>query len=254
MAARWEPGALAAVGGYMNDKLLGRRGRPSLSWRWPHRPLVWLLHGCAAVLACGLAALALLPVTGRQAMVVTSGSMEPAISAGDVVVLARVAPDEVRPGDVITFQGYGTSALTTHRVVSIRSLPTGLHYQTKGDVNDTADPNLASAKGLRGRVVVTVPAAGRAALLLQDRWVRLLLLGGPSLYWTIASVRDMTTSTKRASRTSTRRTAGWSSRRLAAVGGTAIVVGAAVALGSTSALYGHVLSLAENTFSTAATF
>ncbi len=54
---------------------------------------------------------------GFRSFTVLSGSMEPAISTGDVVVNERVGPLETRPGDVLTFRDPTRQGrLITHRL------------------------------------------------------------------------------------------------------------------------------------------
>lgn len=129
----------------------------------------------------GLALVALLPHLDAHAMVVTSGSMEPTIPVGGLVIVDEVDGADIEVDDVITFEGYTGESLTTHRVMDRRVVDDRLHFRTKGDANDTADVDLAPAEGVVGRVHTVVPYAGRALSELQRPVVRLALLGVPSL-------------------------------------------------------------------------
>src|SRR5437870_10347633 len=62
-----------------------------------------------------------LPVlAGYHSFTVMSGSMEPTIHTGDVVVDQQISPADARVGDIVTFQGpTDHSKLITHRVRSI---------------------------------------------------------------------------------------------------------------------------------------
>jgi signal peptidase len=92
--------------------------------------------------------------------VVLSGSMEPTISTGDVVIVGDVAAEAVASGDVITFQREGESVPTTHRVVSVTSTAEGISFTTKGDANEEADPEPVTPDRLVGRVTFIVPVIG----------------------------------------------------------------------------------------------
>ncbi len=205
------------------------------------------------VVAGLLTVFALLPAAGHEVMVVTSGSMAPMFTAGDAVVLSKTTPRDVAIGDVITFQGYGTRALTTHRVVGQRLVGGRLHFQTKGDANTTVDPNLAPAHGLQGRVVAVLPNAGRGMLLLRDPWVRLGLLGGPSLL-TLAGLARQTAVSARAQGESTKAHP-WS-RRLLRSGVAACLLLSAVSAGVivttqlTAATLADQQPVGDNTFTT----
>ncbi len=95
--------------------------------------------------------------------VVHTGSMEPAIVPGDVVIDARTGT--VRPGDVITFRDANTATdVVTHRVVSIAADGT---ITTKGDANRTADPVTVRPDLVRGTVVAQVPRVGYLLVYLQ---------------------------------------------------------------------------------------
>jgi signal peptidase len=100
-------------------------------------------------------------VGGDQSYVVLTGSMEPAISTGDVVVVQRVNPASVAVGDVIVFERAGRNVPTTHRVVERTTTSTGeLGFVTKGDANEDPDSGVAAGSSLVGRVMLTIPFIG----------------------------------------------------------------------------------------------
>jgi signal peptidase len=97
---------------------------------------------------------------GYQLYIVLSGSMQPALDVGSVVIVKAIDPEEVKTGDIITFRGEKRSdALTTHRVIGINT-KTGLSFQTKGDANEVADPTAINPTKLVGKVVLHMPYAG----------------------------------------------------------------------------------------------
>ncbi len=84
-------------------------------------------------------------VFGYSLFVVQTGSMEPVINVGDVIVCKTVDPKDVKNGDIITYQGLeGTFAgkIITHVVVEDPYYEDGLwYYQTSGIYEDaTNDP------------------------------------------------------------------------------------------------------------------
>jgi signal peptidase I len=117
-----------------------------------------------------LAACALLPmVTGLTGSVVQSGSMQPSIDPGDVV-LARAMPDdaEVPLGRVVTFmapEGSARTGITLHRVVAI---DTDGSLVTAGDANANPDSVAISLDDIIARACLLVPFLGLPALWLGN--------------------------------------------------------------------------------------
>lgn len=111
-----------------------------------------------------------------------TGSMEPAISPGDVVINEEITPSEARVGDVVTFRDPADQAKElTHRVVSVRRAGSHLWFVTKGDANNTRERWRVPADGRIGRLVYTVPWVGHVAVLTRTPFGWLLLVGVPLL-------------------------------------------------------------------------
>ena len=73
----------------------------------------WFVGGLAVALVLALT----VPLAfSARPLTVLSGSMEPALKTGDVIVVQRKAPMGVRPGDIVTFREPGGRRLITHRV------------------------------------------------------------------------------------------------------------------------------------------
>lgn len=95
---------------------------------------------------------------GIGAAVVLSGSMEPELSVGDLLIVARRGDYQV--GDVIVFQN-GRSAVT-HRIVSAR----GDTFITQGDANNTQDPPITGDQ-IKGAVVLAIPKVGNVFIWIK---------------------------------------------------------------------------------------
>lgn len=134
------------------------------------KPTFWrgLASGIGTGLLVTLVALALLiavipRVLGGAALTVLSGSMEPTLSVGDVVVSAPQAT--YATGDVITFQPTpGDPTLITHRIVAVGSSSQGLTYTTRGDANGTDDDPIV-ADQVMGKVRYSIPWIGNVTSL-----------------------------------------------------------------------------------------
>lgn len=92
-------------------------------------------------------------VGASESYVVLSGSMEPAMSPGDAIVVEDVSPGQVAEGDVITFSRESEARPTTHRVVGVLNEGEGTLFVTKGDANEEADQNHVQPSQLEGRVM-----------------------------------------------------------------------------------------------------
>lgn len=96
--------------------------------------------------------------------VVLSGSMEPAISPGDVVFVYAVDPTTIAAGDVVTYSREGTSIPTTHRVIEViqtDDVPSGVLLRTAGDANEDPDQALVAGSAVFGVVpTVSLPTVG----------------------------------------------------------------------------------------------
>lgn len=102
----------------------------------------------------------LVPVPGNlKVKVVKSGSMEPYIKTGGIVVIKPSGTYKV--GDVVTFgEDTKTQIPTTHRIISIEGEGALQEFVTKGDANDTEDPETTKLSEIRGKVILTVPYLG----------------------------------------------------------------------------------------------
>ena len=108
----------------------------------------------------GLLVGSMLPIPGNiEIKIVKSGSMEPNIPTGSVVI---VKPEtRYLNGDVITFgKDTKTDIPTTHRIIASTGEGTGTTYTTKGDANEEQDPTQVVARDVIGKVVFALPYAG----------------------------------------------------------------------------------------------
>jgi signal peptidase I len=126
-----------------------------------------------------LVAVALLPAIGSwSGFVVRTGSMEPSINVGDVVIGQPFAADEQVPvGRVMFFQappGAGAgSEVRMHRVVESLG---HRNYTTAGDANPTPDAAPVPLENFRSRAIIRVPYVGLPLVWLHDRQLGRLAL------------------------------------------------------------------------------
>lgn len=101
-----------------------------------------------------------------KSFIVLSGSMEPAIKTGSVVLVHE--SDNYQIGDVITFgEASKTKTPTTHRIVDINRDGDEEKYITKGDSNNAEDNKQISKDEVIGKVLFSVPYVGYAVSAAQ---------------------------------------------------------------------------------------
>lgn len=106
-------------------------------------------------------------VFGFAQAVVVSGSMQPAIEVGDLLILREVK--EYRVDDIVTFRW--DSNLVTHRIIAID----GDQVVTKGDSNNVTDEPMPMSR-IEGKVVYSLSGAGNLILFLKTPLGILLMI------------------------------------------------------------------------------
>ncbi len=160
------------------------------------KPLVGKLATglCVAALVFVVAAVVIPGLFGLQRYVITGGSMTGTIPKG-AVIYSRITPvEQLRVGDIITFNPPGMASAVTHRIVAVETGADGRPaFRTKGDFNEAADPwnPVTLNEPRQARYVFQVPLLGYVLAALSARTVRIALIGLPavlialSLLWSL---------------------------------------------------------------------
>ncbi|MGI6767077.1 MAG: signal peptidase I [Lentihominibacter sp.] len=111
----------------------------------------------ALLIVLSAAVMAILQV---KPVIVVSGSMEPAIETGSLVLINTRNPD-VEKGDVIAFER--GEIMVVHR--AIRETAEG--WITKGDNNACEDPGIVGRESIRGTTVLCLPKVGYILAVLR---------------------------------------------------------------------------------------
>lgn len=120
------------------------------------------------------------PRFGWETHPVLSGSMEPALPVGSVIVTRPEGVEDIGVGDIITYQIEGNQKIT-HRVVEVVQDGDRRMFRTKGDANNDSDPALVSSNaGQMRMVVLDIPYVGFATNLVKNRLAFALLVGLPA--------------------------------------------------------------------------
>ena len=92
---------------------------------------------------------------GRSLFRVVTGSMEPTISTGALLICRETPAEDIRVGDIICYRstdGDTAGWVITHRVVRILESGGDIYFETRGDANAVSDGGFVSAEALVGRV------------------------------------------------------------------------------------------------------
>lgn len=95
------------------------------------------------------------------------------IKSGDLIIIKTAKAEDIKIGDVISFfdPKSGNSAVVTHRVIALEyNEATGklVNFRTRGDNNNSADPDPVPVENLVGRWTgKTFGALGNIAIFLQ---------------------------------------------------------------------------------------
>jgi signal peptidase len=144
--------------------------RPALQ-RWSHRAVVTAI----ACLSIGAVAACTLAVLGYRPLIVRSGSMEPALGVGDVVVVEDVEVRDLVVGDIATLADPAiVDDSLTHRVRSISVDGETVTLTTRGDANEDDETFTLPADALVGRVVTRVAGIGALIAWAGNAAVRAL--------------------------------------------------------------------------------
>lgn len=122
-----------------------------------------------------LAAWTLAPILlGWMPVVITSGSMDPAIQVGDVVVARPHSGEGIAPGTVVVFDNGDGRGFITHRVLDV--LPDG-GYVTQGDASPVPESTPLRADQIVGVATLRVPFVGLPMVWLHSgQWAYLALV------------------------------------------------------------------------------
>lgn len=99
--------------------------------------------------------------TGMRPLVVRSGSMEPTIPTGSMVLVERVRVQDIRVGDIVAVERPDHTRVT-HRVVGIEQRGATAELTLKGDANEDPDATPVTVRRAE-RLVRHIPEVGRVA-------------------------------------------------------------------------------------------
>lgn len=159
--------------------------------------IYWLVF-LFLVLIAGLTSLSTFDFAGGHRLYnVLSGSMSPAIPTGSIVLVGPVS--NYSEGDIVTFKPEGDRDVTrpknttTHRIVEIKDEGGAERFVTKGDANETADPESVDRGLIIGKVFFHLPLLGYAVNFARTQIGLIVLIIIPAtiiIYSEMVSIKN----------------------------------------------------------------
>lgn len=102
-------------------------------------------------------------LAGYTPMSVLTESMKGEFDKGDLIIVKKVDPTQLKEGDIISYWTLieNRRAINTHRIVEKMETNGIVQFMTKGDVNEAVDPLIVSQGDIIGRYAFRVPFMGR---------------------------------------------------------------------------------------------
>jgi len=175
-----------------------RRAERTSIHGWLIQVFAWFVMSAVLLV---LAVSVLVPrIAGATPYTILTGSMQPGMPPGTLVVTKPADADDIAVGDVVTYQlTSGQPTVVTHRVVGQGYDGKGNRiFQTQGDANNVADERAVRPVQIRGVRWYAVPYLGHVtnAFTAGQRRTALVIvvagLLGYSATMTIGAVRERT--------------------------------------------------------------
>lgn len=123
---------------------------------------------------------------GYKPFIVLSGSMEPEIMTGDMVLVKNTDAGNLQEGDVIAFKS--GEAVVTHRIMEVKTENGEVSYVTQGDANDSPDQTSVKPADVEGIYKNRIPGAGNVAMFMQTTTGMILFVVCPLLLFILWDV------------------------------------------------------------------
>lgn len=142
--------------------------------------IIYYVFFAMAVMIALLLIISIFPIRGNyQILAVQSGSMEPGIKTGGLVVVKPSPTYKI--GDIITFALDQKKIAATHRINDIRLEAGKPIYTTKGDANNAPDQREVLPKEIIGRVIFSLPFLGYLLNVVKTPFGFMLIIVIPGI-------------------------------------------------------------------------
>lgn len=123
---------------------------------------------------------------GVRTFVIISGSMEPTLNIGDIIIVEEC--DTYEEGDIVSFRQ--NQSVVTHRITSVEVVNGKNYYKTQGDNNNAEDSGTITDSLIEGKVIKTIPYIGKVLVLLQGKGAIVFIIILLYIYIAHSGARD----------------------------------------------------------------
>jgi signal peptidase len=131
---------------------------------------------------------------GYKSYLVQSGSMEPTIMTGDIVVVH--SQPQYFINDSVTFFG-SDGRIVTHRIIGSSKEGEKIIFATKGDANRSVDSDVATPDKIIGKVIFIIPKLGYFVAFSKSLPGLIILIFVPAFFLILDELSKLKTDAKR---------------------------------------------------------
>ena len=97
---------------------------------------------------------------GYKFSIVMTGTMQPDINIGDIIIEKKVTQNEIQVGDMISYNIAGTNTSITHKVTKVINENGEKSFKTKGNNYNFEDPELVHYDMIEGKICKSITGLG----------------------------------------------------------------------------------------------
>ena len=160
--------------------------------------IYWFLTGAFIIIATVVILSVVVTPGGFRLSSVVSGSMEPSIKVGSVIL--TIPSDNYEVGDVISFESVSKSSTkytTTHRIHEKIDGDDEQLFVTKGDLNEDIDAQLVSENEINGKLFISIPFLGYLVSFTRTKLGLLVMIIIPAFLLVLSEVFNISKEVKR---------------------------------------------------------
>jgi len=108
---------------------------------------------------------------GLRPLIIASGSMQPTLNVGDIVIVTKTSMGDIVEGDIIAY--VSEQGIVVHRVYEIVEHEGKYLVITKGDANKEPDNIPIDERVIIGKALLTIPKVGLLQLYMGDVFLKI---------------------------------------------------------------------------------